>query len=645
MASASFVEVISHFAGYLQIFHDIARDRIAYDETIAPRSSEDYTTPRPNYEHPFRPDDMETKAGPSPSLIPDDPFDFIRAHPLRKALSDLPDDLDFFPPSRGPNVSIPMPGGGGGGGHPEFHIKVVYQPGGEQSQFELHQHNILSDNDSLLQIDGELAPSPLVLKLEADIAATIQQMVADANNHIPNDWQMPEDGNGATAFVVAHDENWAANGGVLDAHSVQPGYYLNGVLQDPPPPPPDQTPLPEPKPLPDTGHDLGQWAQLGGNISLNAALIIDLGESANTMIVTGDYFMTNAVFQTNTTIDHDHVSASSSAATPVETGDNVANNIADFVQHPGLYASIQATFAGPNWNVDVVDGNYYSVHTLVQTNYLFDNDIATQVSSDTHYNLVGGHNELGNLAQIFDGNLNYDLIVIEGAYHGMNVIFQNNMLLNDDAIKMAAEDAGTGQSASSGKNDLSNEATIEQYGGESFDPLTAGIQAILNALGSGATLLDPSLGTAVAGYGGPFNVLYVKGDYYDVNAVWQTNITSDVNVIYQLQNHPSDVALEHHENGVQTQLVTTGGNSLINDAAIVDVAATNTFVNGHAYTDSILVQANLVPHDQDHALNTDTNALVSELIAFVDDSQDETCAPSCAVPASIHSDPMASVLH
>ena len=70
---------------------------------------------------------------------------------------------------------------------------------------------------------------------------------------------------------------------------------------------------------------------------------------------------------------------------------------------------------------------------------------------------------------------------------------------------------------------------------------------------------------------------------------------------------------------------------LINDAAIVDVAAT-TFVKGQIYTDSILVQANLVPKDQDHALNTDTNALVSELIAFVDDIQDETCAPSCAIP-------------
>ena len=36
MASASFVEIISHFAGYLQIFHDIARDRLQYDETRAP---------------------------------------------------------------------------------------------------------------------------------------------------------------------------------------------------------------------------------------------------------------------------------------------------------------------------------------------------------------------------------------------------------------------------------------------------------------------------------------------------------------------------------------------------------------------------------------------------------------------------------
>ena len=95
---------------------------------------------------------------------------------------------------------------------------------------------------------------------------------------------------------------------------------------------------------------------------------------------------------------------------------------------------------------------------MVQTNYLSDNDVATQTSSSSHYNLVGGHNQLGNLAQIFDGEIHYDLIIIQGAYHGMNVIFQNNILLNNDNIVMSADgDADSSQSASSGHNSLLNE--------------------------------------------------------------------------------------------------------------------------------------------------------------------------------------------
>ena len=87
------------------------------------------------------------------------------------------------------------------------------------------------------------------------------------------------------------------------------------------------------------------------------------------------------------------------------------------------------------------------------------------------------------------------------------------------------------------------------------------------------------------------SVLYVTGDYYDVNAVWQTNITSDVNVMYQLQNQPSADLMALHPDGTVTQSVTTGGNELTNDAAIVDVNPDATYVNGHVYTDSILVQA------------------------------------------------------
>jgi hypothetical protein len=66
------VEIISHFAGYLHIFHDMARDRISYDESLAPRPTGDYTTLRPNYDYRFVPGDMETAAGRVPELMPDE---------------------------------------------------------------------------------------------------------------------------------------------------------------------------------------------------------------------------------------------------------------------------------------------------------------------------------------------------------------------------------------------------------------------------------------------------------------------------------------------------------------------------------------------------------------------------------------------
>ena len=105
MASASFVEIISHFAGYLQIFHDIARDRIQYDESLAPRPSGDYTTLRPNYDYRIVPEDMETVAGPVPELMPDDPIHFVRGRPLKLLRGPQDDDSDFFPRSPAPSVA------------------------------------------------------------------------------------------------------------------------------------------------------------------------------------------------------------------------------------------------------------------------------------------------------------------------------------------------------------------------------------------------------------------------------------------------------------------------------------------------------------------------------------------------------------
>src|ERR1700722_13522697 len=238
MASASFVEIISHFAGYLQIFQDIARDRIEYDETLAPHRSDDYTTPRPDHDQPFTPDDPEPQAGPAPNPIPDDPVQLAHLHPI-KALSHPQDpDLDFFPPSHFPNIRLPMPGGGGGGGgsHGDHHIKVAYQPGGEQTEVEVHQHNIMYDNDTMLPAGAVFPADGLTARLDADAMTTLQHMADDANTHIPTDWWIPQNGTAAVEFLTAFDMAWADGG--PDANSVQPGYYLNGVLQDPAPPAP-----------------------------------------------------------------------------------------------------------------------------------------------------------------------------------------------------------------------------------------------------------------------------------------------------------------------------------------------------------------------------------------------------------------------
>jgi hypothetical protein len=645
MASASFVEIISHFAGYLQIFHDIARDRVEYDESLAPRPSGDYTTLRPNYDYRIVPEDMETAAGPVPELMPDDPIHFVRGRPLKLLGNPEDDDSDFFPRSA-PNVPLPKPpgGGGGGGGNVEHHVTVKYQDGGPETQLTAHQYNFMHDDDVNLPADALAVVAPLIERLNSDAMTIIEELAADANAAIPVDWQMPQTDGGATDFLRAYDAARADGGGEPDAHSVTPGYYVNGELQERPS---EETPPAEAPELPDTGHGIGQWASLGNNFSINAALIVDIGESARTMVVMGDYFKTDAIFQTNTIMDDDRVRISGGDREPSSTSDqDVATNIADFVQNPSIYTGFSAQFAGPNWIVDVVDGDFYSVHAVAQVNLLSDNDVATQVSSSSHYNLVSGYNTQGNLAQIIDGSVEYDLIIIKGSYHGLNVIFQNNILLDNDKIKMAADGADPSQSASSDNNNLLNDATIANYGGDAFDELPGNLELIQRLLDAGMTSLDPELAGALIGHGGPLKVLYITGDYYDINAAWQTNITSDVDVMYQLQNQPVADLLALDPDGAVTQSVTTGGNELVNDAAIVDVNPDATYVGGQIYTDSILVQADLVPTASDSAVNGDTHALVTELIAFVDDhSQDTASPPPAAIANSVQSDPMASVLH
>lgn len=642
MASASFVEIISHFAGYLQIFHDIARDRLHYDETLAPDRFGDYTTPRPNYDHRFSPDDLDTGRGFVPELIADDVMDVFRGRLPKLSRDSLSPDTDSFPPALNPKLPTP-PSGSGGGGSGEVQIRVTYREGGEETQLTVHQHNFMNDNDTNLPQEALAIVEPVISSLNDNAFTALENLVTNANAEIPTGWWMTKTDSGAVEFVSAHDAAWAERDATPDEHSVAPGYYVNGEFEERPVEP---TPPAKFDEVPDTGQGIGQWASMGGNESINAALIADIGEGVRTMMVMGDYYKTDAIFQTNTIVDKDEVHVSGGEGEPsVTSGENVVTNIADFVRYASIYADLPSFSAGPNWIVDKVEGDYYSVHAVAQTNYLSDNDVATQVSASSHYNLVAGHNQLGNVTLIVDGEIQYNLIIIQGSYHGMNVIFQNNILLNNDNIVVSADGADPSQSVNSGSNSLSNEGTIENYGGYDFREMIPGLKVINDLMAAGATSIDPELGSLIAGHGGPLRVLYVTGDYYDVNAVWQTNITSDVNVIYQLQQEPSADLLALHPDEDLTQSVNTGDNQQSNDAAIVDVNPDVIYVDGEVYTDSVLVQAELVPANQDDAVNADTDALVTELIAFVDDSQDHDNCGASHVSLTVQGDPIGSVLH
>ena len=631
-------EIIWHFAGHFRIIHDIARDRVDFDPSAFHSRPDDYVTPRPEHSFAADLDDFNSHGLSVAPLALLDELHAGRTNPIR-LLSAREPEPEFEPLLGLPGLPTrPGGGGGGGGGGLEKKISVTYEPGGEQTLLEINQYNLTLDNDVMLQGCGTPAIDGNIAQLSAHAVAVLQDMADGANNAIPTEWWITQSNQGVIDFLQTSD---AERDGAPAPHSVEPGYYLNGVMQVPAPDPP--LPTLELYEKPDFGNAVGQWAVTGANAGFNAALIVDLGESSQKMIVLGDYFSTNAIFQTNSLIDHDRVDAAGGDVPALSAGNNKTDNIADFVQHPGLYAALDAHFAGWNWQVDVVDGDYYSIHTVTQMNLLLDDDVVVQAASDSHYEVIAGANGQVNLTEVFDGTIHYDLIIVAGAYHGMNVIFQNNILLDNDRIQQIADAFNSSHGVDSGNNELVNAATIESFGDDNFEPMDDDMQALAGAISGGMTSLDPALfGHLLIGTDGVINVLYVTGDYYDVNAIWQTNVTSDIDVILQLLDDPSAGSIDPDDPG--TQSASSGQNNLINEAVIVDVGATNTYVDGDVYTDTILVQANLLPTGLDKAVNGDTETLITELVAFVDENQNE--APALQPMASQPSDDaVASVMH
>ena len=115
------------------------------------------------------------------------------------------------------------------------------------------------------------------------------------------------------------------------------------------------------------------------------------------------------------------------------------------------------------------------------------------------------------------------------------------------------------------------------------------MQALVAALQNGESTLDLANGFVLPGDGsGTMNVLFITGNYYDINVLEQTNIVSD-----------SDVVMQTLENG-ESGYVATGGNELANDALLVTLGPLGgQYVGGTEYAEATLVQTNIIAQSAD----------------------------------------------
>jgi hypothetical protein len=635
-------EIIWHFAGYFRIADDVARDRIEYLEGAQRQQFEDYSLPLP--ETPFHADldPFDTDPIPPPASVtwesaPSSSFQALRSRDSDN--SPEPEDIPP-PPSARPITSGGGGGGGGGGsGHGERLIKVNYDDDGSQAQIEIRQLNAMEDNDVLL-VGRDTGVTELN---DTDVDGTLQEMGEAAAEITPDELELPTGTMEVVDFIEARDtERLESGGGGNSEHTVAPGIYVNGELQNA-----GFTPtlphLSGPENVEPTYNSRGEIANLGSNDAANAALIVDRNEGSPTMIVLGDYFATEAIVQTYSYSDRDDVSVGGTGPVELLTANNSGSNIASFDHQESIYPDLDGYFSGWNWDVHVVEGNFYDINLLVQRIYLSDNDVTVQETQHSLYEVRTGENQLFNLAELFSGDLDYDLIIIGGDYHGGNYIFQHAFLIDDDVAMMGATDGGHTQTLDTGNNSLTNYGAIHTYGNERLIPLSDEARDLATELSNRATSLDPDeYGFVAPAVGpGPLNVLYVTGDYYDVNAIWQYITVADADTALQLLS--GEEALTNAEGGALIQSMQTGGNTLLNDAAIVDVGTGTTEVGGDIYTDTILVQAELVAIDHDDVTHGNTDALVNELIAFIGSDEDDE-APAHPIAPVQHEDMLGGML-
>ena len=355
-------------------------------------------------------------------------------------------------------------------------------------------------------------------------------------------------------------------------------------------------------------------------------------------------FSTNAIIQANILYDNDEIAFSGVGLVGEASGDgNVTENIAEFTFDNTSVAGNPALGnlpVGLNWNVDYIEGDVYDISMVVQENYLIDNDIVQQTATNTHFMAATGANSQTNQLSLFEYGTTYDLIIVGGNSYEFNVIVQYNVLLDNDILQLYADgSADSSMAANAGGNVLTNDASIVNIGGgDRFNPMGEEAATLAELVGNEATEFDSELANEINGNGSnTLNVLYITGDLYDLHAIYQMNVMTDIDFA-QLE---MDIDEEGDNDGPDefSQEVSSGGNELTNTAIIYDVDSTSNyqFLGGQFYEDSLLIQTEMVTNDDEISFDDQTELVATTVAiltggsedasALLDDNGPETTGP------------------
>jgi hypothetical protein len=646
MVSGGVNELIWHFAGYLRLTpEENGVPGIVYNGAGTYRVAGDDGMGHPNGRAHERPEHVANSRLGIIDLVGSPAYHW-HLRPIGK-FPHLPAIHVHLPKIALPKLSIPhLPPGGGGDTH--LPVPVTYHGGGDQNLIYVSQVNWLINNNNVN------APSSIVTLNDDHAAKALGWMLHEATD-ASLDSALQPDGVDTTSlqnWVDARDCHASQTYGP-DVHNVQCGTTVNGVFEgnagaDVHQPTNDVLNNavaalnqgfagPPPAPTGDGAVESVHTVSVGSNILVNDAVLANLDGLSASLVVGGDFYQTSAIIQTNVFNEQDHISVGSGggSGTNISIGSNTIQNIADFEKDPPTLSSASGTTpSGLGWTVDVLNGSLLDVHSLVQTNYISNNDVVYQTTSTGISQVITGGNDLINSTlQTFLSN--YDLIIVEGNYHQDDFIYQTNVVLNSNFITF---DGGAGtHTVSGGQNTVVNDASITDIGANDFQPMTQWSQGMVQELANNQSSIEASLIAGVfPGLSGTAHVLIVTGDYYDINYISQTNVLSDANVVSLA--------------GGGTQTVVTGHDQVVNAAAIIDGVSLNTpYLQGNHYNDMILIQTNIIS-DGEKITGNNPNQLAPELVAFTSPTDASPHGP-CAGAASgelhhhYHNDVISGILH